>query len=83
MLKIRRSRDRLISNMWIPTPENMVFILSWGPGRLPLRMFGNHEHVMEKETRSLLLVFCGENILVTVVGGFTSQSASNVDFFYR
>ena len=31
MLKIRRSRDRLIFNMGIPYLEKTVFILRWGP----------------------------------------------------
>ena len=32
MLKIRRSRDRLIFNMGIPIPGKTVFILRQGPG---------------------------------------------------
>ena len=34
MLKIRRSRDRLIFNMGIPIPGKTVFILRQGPGVL-------------------------------------------------
>ena len=41
MLKIRRSRDRLILNMAIPIPGKMVFILRRGPGDItsPHRMW--------------------------------------------
>ena len=39
MLKIRRSRDRLIFNMGIPIPRKTVFILRQGPGNKPDRSY--------------------------------------------
>ena len=51
MLKIRRSRDRLIFNVGIPYPEKTVSILRRGPGSL------SWSHVTAKNLKILSPIF--------------------------